>query len=108
MCALEFPLLDQLDRELRQWGLHAEIVLQAAEGDGWRLGVTAASRRFELGFGPAEGFWAREVTPGRERHLLSNDHPRVHTVPEAGRLAARLLAATLLDPAFPPRDPPVV
>lgn len=108
MCALDFPLCDRLREELCATGTPASVTLHSAEGAEWRCVILAGDRRFEIGFTLVDGLWARETTPGRERHLLSNDHPRVHASDEACRLSARLIAATLRDPAFPPRDPPVI
>jgi hypothetical protein len=109
MSPIEEHWIQTLTRDLRALGIaDVSIEVRSADAEDWRFGVTTPGRAFEIGFNHRERFWARETTANGERHLSSNDHHAVHISSEARVLGARLIAATLARPAFPPRDPPVI
>lgn len=84
------------------------ITVQSADAENWRFRITATGREFEMGFGHRDGLWARETTGGAEKHLVSNDHVRIHSSAAARALGVQLVAAAVADPLFPPRDPPII
>ena len=84
------------------------VTVRSAEAENWRFRLAKDGREFEIGFNARERLWVRETTPGREKHLVSNDHRSIHSSADARELAVRLVATALADPAFPPRDPPVI
>ena len=86
----------------------SSVVVLSAEADNWRYGVTAGDRLFEIGFARDTGAWAQETTVGREKHLTSNDHVPVNASAPALDYVLALIARAVRDPAFPPRDPPVI
>lgn len=109
MSPIEEYWIQTLRGELEVCGVSgADVQVRSAEAENWRFDVAAQGRRFEIGFNHAEQLWARETTPGAEKHLVSNDHARVHASAQARHLGVRLIAAAVADPRFPPRDPPVI
>lgn len=109
MSAIEAYLRIRLEARLHAAGVpESSVSVRSAEAENWRYRITAGGRVFEMGFSHREPFWARETTPGREKALTSNDHPPAATSAEALERGVRLVALTVRDPAFPPRDPPLI
>lgn len=86
----------------------SSVVVLSAEADDWRYRVAIGDRLFEIGFALDARAWAQETTVGREKHLTSNDHVPVNTSAAALNYVLALIARAMRDPAFPPRDPPVI
>ncbi|HVU33461.1 MAG TPA: hypothetical protein VHE61_08495 [Opitutaceae bacterium] len=106
---IEEHLVALLTRELGALGVTgAGVAILSAESEDWRFRVTADGRGFEAGFNHREQLWCREVTPGREAPLLSNDRPRIGTTAEARRTALRAIRDALAHPGLVVRDPPVI
>jgi hypothetical protein len=106
---IESHLVQQLTAELAGAGLDgAQVLVLSAEAENWRYRVQVGTRQFELSFNHREQFWARETTPGAEKHLVSNDHERIGVSDRARRQGVQLIAAAARDPRFPPRDPPIL
>lgn len=109
MSPIEQHLAHRLQRALTARGIgFSAVTVLAAAADDWAYRITTGGRAFEFGFSPHERLWCREVTSGREKHLVSNDQPPACDSDQAWARALELLARAVADPAFPPRDPPVI
>lgn len=109
MSPIEQHLVTRLQRALAVRHVPYDVVtVLSADADNWRYRVAAGDRTLEMGFNHRDRLWCREVTPGRERHLVSNDHPPVCQSEAGFGLGVRLIARAIADPTFPPRDPPVI
>ena len=109
MSPIEEHLVRTLRRELAAGGVtEATVTVLSAEAENWRYAIAAAGRTFELGFSHRDRLWVRETTADTPRHLISNDHAPVNESARARAIGVRLIAAALANPAFPPRDPPVI
>lgn len=109
MSPIEEHWVHLLSREFAQHGVaEPAIVARSAEAEDWAFVIESGGRTFEIGFSPGTQLRAREATSGRERLLVSNDHPPVNDSARARELAVRLVAAAIAKPDFPPRDPPVI
>jgi len=109
MPPIHHPRVDALAAALSGRGVALSAVeVISAEADEWRYRIKQHERSFEIGFSREIGAWAQETTPGRMKHLTSNDHPPVNSTTAAFDEMVRLVAHAMRDPAFPPRDPPVI
>lgn len=109
MSPIEAHLQAQLAQRLAERGVNAaQVQVLAAEAENWGYRIEAGRRVFEIAFSHRARLACREVSPGREKHLVSNDHPPVNTSAEAMDRGIRLVCAALSRPDFPPRDPPVI
>jgi len=105
MSAVEDHLANLFQAELASRGVtHAHVTALPSEFEAWQLAVTIGARPFVLGFNWRDGLLVREAG----RNLVSNDHRPIATAQEAFRVGAAIIAATLANPAFPPRDPPIL
>ena len=86
----------------------ANIAILSADAETWCFRVTAKGRTLESGFNHTDQLWCREVTPGREKHLISNDAPHVGASQAARRAALQVVRHALANPFFAIHDPPVV
>ncbi len=109
MSPIEAHLMTSVAQDLAALGVpEAKVTVLSAEADDWRYRIEARDRTFEFGFSCREPLWCRELTAGREGHLVSNDHRPINTSAPARRAALRLIEHALTHPGFPPRDPPVI
>jgi hypothetical protein len=109
MAPIDEHLARNLSNELRAMGVaYAAVAVLSAEAENWRYRVAAQDRTFEMGFNHRELLWCRETTPGRRKHLVSNDHPPLNDSRAARSRGVALIRRALADPTFPPRDPPVI
>lgn len=109
MSPIEQHLVTALAQELRELGLEAaHITVLSAEAENWRYRIEVNGRSFEIGFNHREQLWTRETTPGAERHLVSNDAPRIPVSSAARKHGLRLVQQAVMNPAAIKRDPPVI
>lgn len=109
MSPIEEHLVNAVTRELATLGIgHADVAVLSAEAGNWRYRIAAGERCFEVGFNHRDQLWARETTPGAEKHLVSNDAPRIHTSTTARTVGLQLIRCALLQPQTIIRDPPVI
>ena len=109
MSPIEQHLAGRLERALADRGIGgAAVTVLAAAADDWAYRIRTGGRGFEFGFSPRDPLWCREITAGREKHLVSNDQPPACDSDQAWALALQLITRAVSDPAFPPRDPPVI
>ena len=109
MGPIEENLSQVVSQQLAQGGVQAaHVTVLSAEAEDWRYRIEAAGRMFEFGFNHREQLWARETTPGAQRHLVSNDAPRIHVSEQARITGVELILCAILFPAAMRRDPPVI
>jgi hypothetical protein len=109
MSPIEQHLVNRVSGALAGYGIvPSAVVVLSADADGWSYRIEASNRTFELGFNRGAPAWARETTAGAAKPLTSNDHAPVNTTGPALDAMIRLVARAIDDPAFPPRDPPVI
>ncbi len=109
MSPIEAHLAQLVSQQLAQHGLcDAAVTVLSAEAEDWRYRIDADGRTFEFGFNHREQLWVRETTSGAQRHLVSNDAPRIHVSEAARTTGVQLICQALRFPASVRRDPPVI
>lgn len=107
--AIERHLLASLSDELAALGVTgAKVDVLSARADDWRFRIEAGGRRFETGYSQREQLWCREITPGREASLFSNDEPQIGTSVAARLAVVRRIQRALQNPESIRRDPPPI
>lgn len=109
MSPIEQSRVTQFTRQLSALGVHdVTITAISAATEDWSFRIAAGGREFVVRFNHRERLRAEETTPGAEKPFDVTEASPACTSAQAERLAARLLAASLRDPARTPREPPVL
>jgi hypothetical protein len=102
-------LADRLTEQLAAEGVRVDqVTVMSAEAERWHYVIKVADRTFDFGFNHRELLWCREVTPGHEQAVVSNDEPGIATSPEAWRMALERIRGALRTSRIIRRDPPVI
>jgi hypothetical protein len=102
-------LADRLTEQLAAEGVRVDRVnVVSGEAERWHYMVVIADRTFDFGFNHRDLLWCREVTPGHEQALVSNDEPGIATSVEAWRMALGRIRGALRTSRIIRRDPPVI
>jgi hypothetical protein len=102
-------LAERLTEQLAAEGVRLDrVTVVSGEAERWHYEIVVEGRSFDFGFNHRERLWCREVTPGHEQALVSNDEPGIATSPEAWHLALQRIRCALRTPRVIQREPPII